>query len=169
MAEVTSAPTGIGSSIPAAGSLRSGSFLTEDECLEYLVSLRWPGGVQCPRCGNPKVYRLHRRPWHWQCKKCEKHGYRFSALVGTVFENTNYPLRSWFRVVRALCQSEQGLNALQLHRLMGDGSYRTAWYMCRRIRIAVNNATLKARHQANALTLTAYAALIGNWLLDAMA
>ena len=96
-------------SSPESGALaavtQSGRVPTEDECREYIVSLRWPDGVRCPRCGNPHVYRLHRRPWHWQCKACEKRGYRFSALVGTVFENTNYPLSRWFRVIGALCQS----------------------------------------------------------------
>jgi transposase-like protein len=168
MAEVTRTAMNVSSSTPTAGSPRSGSFLTEDECWEYLVARRWPRGVSCPRCGNSKVYQLRRRPWHWQCKKCEKHGYRFSALVGTVFENTNYPLRNWFRVVRALCQSEQGLNALQLHRLMGDGSYRTAWYMCHRIRTAMHNAGIKVRREVTPLAFTAYAAVIGDWVLGTM-
>ena len=69
-------------------------FPTEDACKTYLVARRWPEGVHCPRCGNVDVYPVTNRPFHWQCSKCAKAGgYRFSVLVGTIFENTNKPLR----------------------------------------------------------------------------
>ncbi len=112
-------------------------FRNEDSCRAYLVKMRWPDGVHCPRCGSEKVHKLS-RPWNWQCKQCTKpNGYRFSPLVGTVFENTNYPLRTWFQVVFLMCQSKKGISALQIHRMIGSGSYRTAWYMCHRIRAAM--------------------------------
>src|ERR1700691_4937813 len=67
-------------------------FPTDDACKAYLVARRWPQGVHCPRCGNVDVYPVTNRPFHWQCCKCaEKGGYRFSVLVGTIFENTNVP------------------------------------------------------------------------------
>jgi transposase-like protein len=112
------------------------AFPDEDSCRAYLVKMRWPAGVHCPRCGSEKVHKLS-RPWNWQCKQCTKAGYRFSPLVGTVFENTNYPLRTWFRVIFLMCQSKKGMSALQIHRMIGSGSYRTAWYMCHRIRAAM--------------------------------
>jgi len=114
------------------------AFPTEDSCRAYLVKMRWPDGVRCPRCGTDKVHKVA-RPWNWQCKQCTKAGYRFSPLVGTVFENTNYPLRTWFRVVFLMCQSKKGISALQIHRMIGSGSYRTAWYMCHRIRSAMSD------------------------------
>lgn len=118
------------------------AFPTEDSCREYLVQMRWNGTVRCPRCGTDKVHKLA-RPWSWQCKQCAKQGYRFSPLVGTIFENTNYPLRTWFRVIYLMCQSKKGISALQIHRMIGSGSYRTAWYMCHRIRAAMRDKTFQ--------------------------
>ncbi len=114
-------------------------FPTEDACKDYLLHHRWPQGVRCPRCGNDKVYALESRPYHWQCHKCAPKGYRFSVLVGTVFENTNYPLRTWFRVIQMMLCSKKGISALQVHRMIGTGSYRTAWYMCRRVRAGLKD------------------------------
>src|SRR4029077_1474333 len=74
-------------------------FPDEEACRLYLVARRWPDGVRCPRCGNSAVYHLSRE-WHWQCEKCAPDGYRFSHIAGTIFENTNKPLRDWFRVIR---------------------------------------------------------------------
>jgi len=111
-------------------------FPTEDSCRAYLVAMRWPKGVRCPRCDSEKVHKLA-RPWNWQCKQCSKHGYRFSPLVGTIFENTNYPLRTWFQVIYLMCTAKKGISALQIQRIIGSGSYRTAWYMCHRIRAAM--------------------------------
>lgn len=111
-------------------------FGTEEQCLAYLVRLRWPTGVRCARCGSGRVYKL-RQPWRWQCKHCHKQGYRFSPLVGTVFEQTHYPLPLWFKVIYLLCQSKKGMSALQIQRMLGIGSYRTAWSLCHRIRAAL--------------------------------
>jgi transposase-like protein len=112
-------------------------FPDEDACKAYLVARRWPDGVHCPRCGNPKVYDLKSREWHWQCEQCAPDGYRFSHIAGTVFENTNKPLRDWFRVIHLMLTSKKGMSALQIYRFMGFGSYKTAWYMCHRVRAAV--------------------------------
>jgi hypothetical protein len=110
-------------------------FPTDDACKEYLVARRWPNGVRCPRCDNPDVYPFANRPFHWQCSKCAKAGgYRFSVLVGTIFENTNVGLRTWFRVIHMMLTSKKGVSALQVHRTIGFGSYSTAHYMCHRIR-----------------------------------
>jgi len=109
-------------------------FPNEDACKAYLTKSRWPKGVRCPRCGNGKVYALESRPFHWQCHYCAIRGYRFSVLVGTIFENTNYPLKNWFRVIHMMLTSKQRISALEVHRVIGTGSYRTAWYMCHRIR-----------------------------------
>lgn len=114
-------------------------FKTEDDCKAFIQAARWPNGVLCPRCGNDKVYALKKRPWHWQCQKCAKHGYRFSLTTGTVFENTKYPLRTWFEVGYLMCQSKKGISALQIHRQIGSGDYRTAWFICHRLRAAMKN------------------------------
>ncbi len=114
-------------------------FPNEEACANYLVAHRWPSGVvRCPRCGNEKVYTLG-QPFRWQCHACAEHGYRFSHITGTVFENTNKPLRDWFRVLHMMLTSKKGVSALQVYRTMGFGSYNTAWYMCQRLRGALAN------------------------------
>jgi transposase-like protein len=114
-------------------------FPTDDDCKRYLVQRRWPEGVHCARCGNVDVYPVTGRPYHWQCTKCAKAGgYRFSVLVGTIFENTNKPLRDWFRVIHMMLTSKKGISALQIQRVMGFGSYETALYMCNRIRAGLS-------------------------------
>lgn len=112
-------------------------FPDEDACKAYLKDRRWPRGVRCPRCGSDKVYELT-RSFHWQCR-CSTTGYRFSVLVGTIFENTNYPLQTWFKVIYLMLTSKKGISALQIHRMIGTGSYSTAWYMCHRIRAGLGN------------------------------
>ena len=80
------------------------------------------------------------RKWHWQCKKCApggSKGYRFSLIAGTIFENTNKPLRDWFKVVHLMTTSKKGISALQIQRQMGFGSYKTAHGMCHKIRAAM--------------------------------
>jgi predicted RNA-binding Zn-ribbon protein involved in translation (DUF1610 family)/transposase-like protein len=110
------------------------AFPDDDACKAYLQSRRWPVGVRCPRCGNEKLSALIARPFHWQCRECSETGYRFSVLVGTIFENTNIGLRDWFRVIHMMLTSKKGVAALEVQRVMGFGSYRTAHYLCMRIR-----------------------------------
>ncbi len=130
---------------------------TQDKCMALLVGLRWPDGVRCPRCGNDKVFKVKHRPWSWVCKSgkesvneqtgevrvCKKNGYRFSALVGTVFENTNYPLPIWFEVIYLICQSKKGMSALQIQRMLKENgrptAYKTAFYICHRVRAMLDN------------------------------
>jgi hypothetical protein len=109
----------------------------EDACKAYLKARRWPDGVRCPRCGNPAVYELRSRKWHWQCEKCAPDGYRFSIIAGTIFENTNKPLRQWFKVVHLITTSKKGISSLQIKRQMGFGSYETALSMTHKIRAAM--------------------------------
>src|SRR5216683_5589467 len=119
-------------------------FGDENTCRVYLRDCRWPNGVRCPRCGNEKVYTL-KQPFKWQCQsaKCGKKGYRFSVTSGTIFENTKYPLATWFQVAYLMTQSKKGMSALQIHRQIKSGDYRTAWYMCHRLRAAMKNATFE--------------------------
>ncbi len=112
------------------------TFTDEEACRSYLVARRWPNGVHCPRCGNAKVYLLA-SGYHWQCEACAKDGYRFSHIAGTIFENTNKPLREWFRVTHLMLTSKKGISALQIQRVMGFGSYGTAHSMCHKIRAAL--------------------------------
>jgi len=137
-------------------------YQTQEQCMELLVAMRWPDGVRCPRCGNEKVFRIPRRNWTWVCKSgkesvnedtglvsvChKKNGYRFSALVGTVFENTNYPLPIWFEIIYLICQSKKGMSALQVQRMLQENgrptAYKTAFYICHRVRAMLGNDEAK--------------------------
>lgn len=113
-------------------------FPDDDACKAYLTRRRWPSGVRCPRCGSDRVYALTTRPFHWECPDCRRGGaYRFSALVETIFEDTKIGLRQWFKVIYLMLTSKKGISGLQVQRTMGFGSYRTAHYMCHRIRAAL--------------------------------
>lgn len=118
-------------------------FVTETDCRDYLQANRWPEGVCCARCGNTDVFAVGIKEHHWQCKACAVDGYRFSVLVGTIFENTNKPLRQWFCVMHMMLTSKRGISALQVHRVMGFGSYETTLNMCNKIRVALSNVEFK--------------------------
>jgi transposase-like protein len=113
-------------------------FPDEEACKAYLVARRWPEGVHCPRCNSTRVYKLKSMPFKWECMNCGKGiSYRFSHLTGTIFENTNKPLRDWYKVAHLMLVSKKGMSALQIYRYMGFGSYKTAWGMCHKIRTAL--------------------------------
>ncbi len=112
-------------------------FPNEEACWAYLAARRWPDGVRCARCGNDHVYESKARPWHWQCMKCgpkPRSPYRFSLKTGTIFEETKKPLLEWFKVLHLMLTSKKGMSALQIHRMLGYGSYKSSWYMCMRLR-----------------------------------
>lgn len=119
-------------------------FVDEEACKAYLVARRWPNGVACPRCGNKDLYdAFSYKSFHWQCRECAEDGYRFSCIAGTIFENTNKPLRDWFKVTHLLLTSKKGMSSLQIMRYMGFGSYKTAWGMCHKIRAALVEPEIK--------------------------
>ena len=99
--------------------------------------------IHCSRCGGLRVYPLKTMKWKWECPDRSTSGYRFSDIAGTIFENTNVDLRQWFRVIHLMLTSKKGISARQIHRYMGFGSYKTAWYMCHRIRAALQNKEFK--------------------------
>ncbi len=114
----------------------TGRFPTEYSCKEFLRDMRWPDGVTCPRCKNTMVHALKFKPFNWVCKAKDcggKNGYRFTVITKTLFENTNYDLRVWFQTIYFMTQSKKGISAMQIHRQIGSGDYRSVWYMCHRI------------------------------------
>src|SRR5436853_3376596 len=115
------------------------AFPDENACCAYLFGNRWPQGVACPRCGNAEVKAHGTMAWNWLCNECSPSNtnYRFSIIAGTIFENTNKPLRDWFRVIHLMLTSKKGISALQIMRYMGFGSYKTAHGMCHKIRVAL--------------------------------
>jgi transposase-like protein len=117
-------------------------FPNEEAARSYLLARRWPDGVRCPRCGNDYVYASKARPWHWQCMKCgpkPRSPYRFALTTGTIFEESKKPLLMWFKVLYLMVTSKKGISALQIHRMLGTGSYQTAWYICMRLRAGMRD------------------------------
>ena len=108
------------------------SFATEQACRDYLVTLRWPGGIVCPRCQVAKGWKM-RRAIHW-CQSC---GYQASLTAGTLFHDTHKPLRLWFEAVWYVTNQKSGVSALGLQRVLGLGSYHTAWNWLHKLRRAM--------------------------------
>jgi transposase-like protein len=109
---------------------------TDNDCREILTRLRWPEGVTCPRCKNRNVWYVKSRK-QFTCSECS---YQFSVTTGTIFNDSHLPLTTWFMAVLLLVEARKGMSALQLKRtLFGlhKGSYKTAWYLCHRIRSAM--------------------------------
>jgi transposase-like protein len=110
-------------------------FGSEDKCRVYLEQLRWPEGVRCPRCESPKISKIVKRN-QYDCDSCR---YQFSVKVGTVFHDSHLPLWKWFLATYMMIESKKGMSANQLKRTLGV-SYKTAWYLCHRIRHAMDVA-----------------------------
>ncbi len=111
-------------------------FHSDEKCREFLEGLRWPDGPVCPQCGHDKATKLQTREL-FECASC---GYQFSVIVGTMFQDTHLPLRKWFVAIYLMCESKKGVSANQIKRTI-DVSYKTAWYLCHRIRAAMSQAT----------------------------
>ena len=108
-------------------------FATEEACLTFLEKLRWPHGFICPRCGNTgDVYRASRT--RLMCRACQ---YQGTVTSGTIFDKTRTPLRVWLAAAWYLTNQKQGVSALGLQRVLGLGSYQTAWTMLHRFRRAM--------------------------------
>jgi transposase-like protein len=108
-------------------------FPTEDKCRELLVRLRWPEGPRCLRCKG-HVVELETEKQLFYCKDCD---YQFTVTAGTVFNDSHLSLVKWFTATLLLCEAKKGISACQIQRTLGIGSYKTAWYLCHRIRSAM--------------------------------
>lgn len=111
------------------------AFSTEEKCREYLGRVRWPHGPICPRCSAKTVSTI-RTQGKFECSKCS---YQFSVTAGTIFHDSHLPLEKWFMTTYLMCESRKGISANQLKRVLGV-SYKTAWYLCHRIRAAMKEA-----------------------------
>jgi transposase-like protein len=110
-------------------------FHSEDSCREYLEGLRWPDGIQCPRCESKSIRNSYTRN-QYDCGSC---GYQFSVTSGTILHDTHLPLSKWMMAVYLMIEARKGVSALQLKRTL-DVAYKTAWYLCHRIRAAMQDA-----------------------------
>jgi transposase-like protein len=129
-------------------------FGTEDACRAYLEAMRWPTGVRCIKCGSNKISKfvtkgrerrdiegviVKRSPDRhlYQCldRECR---YQFTVTDGTIFNDTHLPLNKWFMATAMMCNAKKGVSAKQMERDLGV-SYKTAWYLCHRIRKAMSS------------------------------
>ena len=109
-------------------------YSTDAKCRELLERLRWPSGVACIRCGSMSISEIQSRK-QYDCNDCR---YHFSVTAGTIMHDSHLPLRKWFIAIYLMCESKKGISALQLKRTLGV-AYKTAWYLCHRIREAMGN------------------------------
>jgi transposase-like protein len=117
-------------------------FSNDEVAREYLEAIRWPNGATCPHCKSQKVWKLAAngackiRHGLYECSHCDK---QFTVTVGTIFEDSHIPLRKWMVAWWLLCSSKKGISSLQIQRMLGLGSYRTALFMMHRIRHALRD------------------------------
>ena len=107
-------------------------FSNEEACRQYLFALRWPEGFVCPRCGARNAWRMGRGLW--LCAQCR---YQVSVTAGTIFQDSHLPLTTWFRGMWHVTTQKYGVSALGLQRVLGLGSYKTAWAMLHKLRRAM--------------------------------
>jgi transposase-like protein len=106
-------------------------FSDPDVANEYVVSLRWPGGPVCPRCGATEHSYVSTRRL-WKCKACKR---QFSVKVGMVFEGSSLGLDKWLPAIWVAANSESGISSRELARVLGV-TQKSAWFMLHRIRQA---------------------------------
>jgi transposase-like protein len=140
-------------------------FKDKNTCLDYLAKMRWPNGVCCLKCGltgddeirqfttnETTRMRFSKKKQAmvevkvpsrrlYECKGC---GYQFSATTGTLFHDSHLPLEKWFMAVALIMNAKKGVSALQVGRDLGidEANYKTVWYLCHRIREAMQDGGL---------------------------
>ena len=107
-------------------------FASDESCREYLAALRWPEGFRCPRCGHERSWLNSRGLC--ECAACHR---QTSVIAGTIFQDTRKPLTLWFRAMWYVTSQKTGVSALGLQRVLGLGSYETAWAWLHKLRRAM--------------------------------
>ena len=107
-------------------------FSSEENCRDYLFQLRWPDGFCCPRCEHKKAWPIS--TVLFQCARCN---YQISVISGTIFHGTHKSLTLWFRTIWWFTGQKNGASALGLKRVLGLGSYKTAWAWLHKLRRAM--------------------------------
>jgi len=115
-------------------------FLDKEAARLHLEETRWPEGAVCPHCGSFNVRELKGKSHRAGLRQCNERECRqqFTVTVGTVFERSKVPLNKWLLATHLLTSSKKGMSAHQIHRMLGV-TYKTAWFMCHRIREAMTD------------------------------
>lgn len=111
-------------------------FSNPDNCLNFMVQIRWPNGITCPRCESKEHSFLSTRRI-WKCKGCKK---QFSVKVGTIFEDSPIGLDKWLPAVWLIVNCKNGVSSYEIHREIGV-TQKTAWFMLHRIRFAMQRGS----------------------------
>lgn len=117
-------------------------FHNDEACRKALEDIRWPNGIACLKCGSTNVVAVKDRPTY-VCHDCL---YQFSVTVGTVMQDSKIPLYKWFLATFMMCESRKGISSNQLKRMLGLGSYRSAWFLTHRIRYAMSLVVAEQLH-----------------------
>ena len=108
-------------------------FSTEEQCRDYIMKLRYKNGVYtCPKCGGAKSWSVNMTVY--ECSEC---GHQSSVITGTIFQDTRKPLALWFRAIWYITVQKNGTSALSLQKVLGLGSYETAWTWLQKLRRAM--------------------------------
>ena len=107
-------------------------FSSDEACIEYIKRLRWPSGFVCPACCSHKAWQMG--TGLIRCATCQK---KVSVISGTAFQGTRKPLKLWFQAMWYVTSQKYGGNALGLQRVLGLGSYQTAWSWLHKMRRAM--------------------------------
>ncbi len=116
-------------------------FDSEEKCIAYLERLRFPKGLECSKCGSKRVFKFDAKGKTekirhlYECVDCR---YQCSITAGTIFHDSHLPLVKWFLAIYMICSAKKGVPATQLKRELGI-TYKTAWYMAHRIRLAMQD------------------------------
>jgi transposase-like protein len=134
-----------------SGTLITMQYQDPDAARSRLEKVRWPEGPVCPHCGAVgQAHALKGRTTRKGLRKCSACRKPFTVTVGTVLQGSHVPLEKWLLAIHLMCASKRGVSAHELMRDAGIGSYRTAWFMVRRIRWALSQdplaSCMKARH-----------------------
>jgi len=114
-------------------------FNTEEKCIAHFERIRWPEGVECPKCQGKRISQFQAKGktgkvrYLYECMGCS---YQFSVTVGTIFHDSHLSLTKWFLAIYMICSAKKGVSAKQLEREL-QINYKTAWYMAHRIRLAM--------------------------------
>ena len=110
-----------------------------DKCHEFMVGMRWPRGVRCPRCDSKDVGKLVKGRRVWNCKGCKK---QFSVKVGTIFEDSPLGLNQWLPATWLIVNAKNGISSYEFDRSLGV-TQKTAWFMLHRIRLSMQDGSVE--------------------------
>lgn len=109
-------------------------FPDERACADYLIEARWPDGFACPECGSTKAWALKTKAFTFECGGCGK---QTSVTAGTIMHGSKLSLTVWFWAAYLMTSHSNGISALQLQKQLGLGSYKSAWFLAAKLRLAM--------------------------------